>query len=123
MAIATRGVIEACESAKRASRALAAADTASKDGALRRLAELLGERADEVLEANAADLADERAAGLNDALRDRLTLTRARIDEMADGVRAIDGARRSGRRGDRAADDSRTGSTCARCGCRWASSR
>ena len=89
MAIAIRSVTEACESAKHAARVLASADTATKDRALERLAELLGERADEVLEANAADLADERAAGLTDALRDRLTLTPERVAAMAEGVRAI----------------------------------
>jgi glutamate-5-semialdehyde dehydrogenase len=88
-AIATTGVAEACERAKRASRELATASTAAKDAALERLAELLAERADEVLEANAADLAEERAVGLTDALRDRLTLTAERVAAMADGVRAI----------------------------------
>jgi len=82
-------VTEACESAKRASRVLARADTATRDRALARLADLLGERSAEVLEANAADLADERALGLTDALRDRLTLTEERVAAMADGVRAI----------------------------------
>lgn len=89
MATATRTVIEACESAKGAARALATADTATKDRALLRLADLLGERSAEVLEANEADLADERAAGLTDALRDRLALDQGRIATMADGVRAI----------------------------------
>jgi glutamate-5-semialdehyde dehydrogenase len=50
---------------------------------------LLGERSGEILEANAADLADERAAGLNQALRDRLALTEDRVAAMADGVRAV----------------------------------
>jgi len=49
----------------------------------------LGERCGEILEANAADLADERAAGLTQALRDRLTLTQERVAAMADGVRAV----------------------------------
>ena len=89
MAIATRTVTEACESAQRAARVLATASTAIKNGALERLAELLGERTEEVLKANAADLADERAAGLTDALRDRLTLSEERIAAMADGVREI----------------------------------
>lgn len=89
MAIATRGVAEACERAKRASRELGIASTASKDRALERLAELLAERRAEVLEANAADLADERAAGLTEALRDRLALNEERIAAMAEGVRAI----------------------------------
>jgi glutamate-5-semialdehyde dehydrogenase len=49
----------------------------------------LGERSAEVLEANAADLADERAARLTQALRDRLTLTEERVAAMADGVQAV----------------------------------
>jgi len=49
----------------------------------------LGERSAEILEANAADLADERASGLTQALRDRLTLTEDRVAAMADGVRAV----------------------------------
>jgi glutamate-5-semialdehyde dehydrogenase len=50
---------------------------------------LLGERAGEILEANAADLADERAEGLTPALRDRLSLSESRIAAMAEGVRAV----------------------------------
>jgi glutamate-5-semialdehyde dehydrogenase len=49
----------------------------------------LGERSAEILDANAADLADERASGLTQALRDRLTLTEVRVAAMADGVRAV----------------------------------
>jgi glutamate-5-semialdehyde dehydrogenase len=89
MATVTKSVIEACENGKAAARTLATASTATKNAALERLAELLGERSAKVLEANAADLADERAAGLTEALRDRLTLTEARIADMADGVRSI----------------------------------
>jgi glutamate-5-semialdehyde dehydrogenase len=89
MALATKTVIEACESAKRAAQTVASASTETKDAALGRLAELLSERSAEVLEANAADLADERTAGLTEALRDRLTLSEARIADMADGVRSI----------------------------------
>ena len=63
MAIAAKSVSEACESARRASRELATAGTETKDRALERLAELLVERADEVLEANAADLADSGPRG------------------------------------------------------------
>ncbi len=89
MATATRTVAELCASAKQASRELATASTEAKGAALARLAELLGERCGEILEANAADLADERAAGLTDALRDRLTLDEQRVGAMAEGVRAI----------------------------------
>jgi glutamate-5-semialdehyde dehydrogenase len=89
VATATRGVAEICADARRAARDLAIADTQTKDAALGRLAELLAERKDEILEANAADLADERAAGLTDALRDRLTLDEARIEAVAEGVREV----------------------------------
>jgi glutamate-5-semialdehyde dehydrogenase len=89
MATATRTVAEVCESAKRASHELAVASTEAKNAALARLAELLDARSVEVLEANADDLADERAAGLTPALRDRLTLDESRVSAMAEGVRAI----------------------------------
>src|SRR5215216_5667774 len=72
MATATRTVAEICESAKRASRELAVTSTEAKNAALVRLAELLGARTGEILEANADDLADERAAGLTPALPDRV---------------------------------------------------
>jgi glutamate-5-semialdehyde dehydrogenase len=89
MATATRTVIEVCASAKRASRQLATASTEAKNAALGRLADLLGSRSDEVLEANASDLADERATRLTPALRDRLMLDEARVNAMAQGVREI----------------------------------
>jgi glutamate-5-semialdehyde dehydrogenase len=89
MAVATRSIAESCIAAKRAARALASAPTATKNAALEATARLLGERAEAVLETNAADLADERATGLSDALRDRLTLTPERVEAMAEGVRVV----------------------------------
>jgi len=89
MATATRTVAEVCASAKQASRELATAATETKEAALARIAGLLGERSGEILEANAADLADERAVRLTDALRDRLALDEGRVGAMAAGVRAI----------------------------------
>jgi glutamate-5-semialdehyde dehydrogenase len=89
MAVTTSTVAESCAAAKVAARALAVAPTEAKDAALEAIARLLEERTEEILAANAADLADERAAGLNEALRDRLTLTAARVAAMADGVRAV----------------------------------
>src|SRR3954447_26196988 len=89
MAVTTQTVAEVCEAAKRAALALGRVSTEAKDAALAASARLLGERSASILEANAADLADERAAGLSEALRDRLTLTEARIEAMADGVRAV----------------------------------
>jgi glutamate-5-semialdehyde dehydrogenase len=89
MATTEISIAESCEAARRASRVLAGASNEARNAALEATARLLGERAGDVLEANAADLADERAAGLTPALRDRLTLTEARIAAMAEGVRAI----------------------------------
>src|SRR6476659_4810025 len=89
MAVTTQSVAEVCEAAKRAALALGSASTEAKDAALEATARLLGERSAEILEANAADLADDRAEGLSEALRDRLTLSEERIAAMADGVRAV----------------------------------
>jgi glutamate-5-semialdehyde dehydrogenase len=89
MAVTTRTVSEICAAAKLAARELASASSEAKGAALAATARLLGERAGEILEANAADLADERAAGLTSALRDRLTLSEERIAAMAEGVRTV----------------------------------
>jgi glutamate-5-semialdehyde dehydrogenase len=89
MAVTSISVAEACAAAKRASRALARAGAETRNAALEATARGLEERVAEVLEANAADLADERAAGLSEALRDRLTLSEARVAAMAEGVRAV----------------------------------
>jgi glutamate-5-semialdehyde dehydrogenase len=89
MAVATRTIAESCIAAKRAARILGRAPTAAKDAALAATARLLDERVEAILEANAADLADERAAGLTEALRDRLTLTPERVAGMAEGVRVV----------------------------------
>ena len=75
--------------ARRVARELGGASTEAKDAALEATARLLGRAEREILEANAADLADERAAGLTQALRDRLTLSEERVAAMADGVRAV----------------------------------
>jgi glutamate-5-semialdehyde dehydrogenase len=89
MAVTAKSVGETCAAAKRASREMVSAPTEAKDGALAAIARLLGERSAEILEANAADLADERAAGLTVSLRDRLTLSAERIAAIAEGVRAV----------------------------------
>jgi glutamate-5-semialdehyde dehydrogenase len=89
MAVTTTTVPEVCEAAKRAALVLGGASTEAKNAALEAAARLLGERSGEILEANAADLADEHAVSLSGALRDRLALSEARIAAMADGVRAV----------------------------------
>lgn len=89
MAVTATTVGEICAAARRAARELWSASTESKDLALEATARLLGERSGEILEANGADLADERAAGLTEALRDRLTLTEERVAAMAEGVQVV----------------------------------
>ena len=89
MATTTTTIAETCVAAQRAARELAGASTEEKNAALEATARLLAERTAEILEVNAADLADERATGLTEALRDRLTLTEDRVAAMAEGVRAI----------------------------------
>jgi glutamate-5-semialdehyde dehydrogenase len=89
MAVSTVTVADACAAAKKAARPLAAASTEAKNAALEEAARLLGERTSEILEANAADLADERAAALAAALRDRLRLDADRVAAMAAGVRVV----------------------------------
>jgi glutamate-5-semialdehyde dehydrogenase len=89
MAVTTTSVAETCAAAHRATRGLGAAPTEVKDAALAAIARLLDERSADVLEANAADLADERAEGLTPALRDRLALSGERIAAMAEGVLAV----------------------------------
>jgi glutamate-5-semialdehyde dehydrogenase len=91
MATATRSVVDVCSTAKQASHELAIADAETRNAALARLADLLSERSGDILAANAADLADERAAGLTEALRDRLALSEERVAAMAEGVREIAG--------------------------------
>jgi glutamate-5-semialdehyde dehydrogenase len=89
MAVGTQSVTEVCEQAKRASHRLATLDTAIKDRALEAIASELEARVDEIIEANAGDLEDGRAAGLDAALLDRLALDGTRVKAMADGVRDI----------------------------------
>ena len=89
MAATEQTVRQALEAAREAASELASASTEIKDAALLRLAALLRDRSAEVLAANAADLADERAGGLTSALRDRLALSPERVEAMAEGVEAV----------------------------------
>jgi glutamate-5-semialdehyde dehydrogenase len=84
-----RSVAELCLAARKASRALAALPTGTKDAALHAIADALEARAPEILEANARDMEAGRANGLDAALLDRLALDEGRVKGMADGVRAI----------------------------------
>ena len=91
VATAARTVEQTCREAKDASHLLARASRDEKDACLRDLADRIDASAAALLDANRADVEAGREEGLNEALIDRLTLTEARIAEMANGVREIAG--------------------------------
>jgi glutamate-5-semialdehyde dehydrogenase len=89
VATAAKSVADTCREAKDASHLLARASRDEKDASLRDLADRIEASVEPLLEANRADVDAGREEGLNEALIDRLTLTEARIAEMAKGVREI----------------------------------
>jgi len=82
-------VTSIAQRARAASLVLATTPTAVKNAALLRLAELLPLSAPELIEANAKDLADAQANGLSASQIDRLTLTPARLEHLAESVRQV----------------------------------
>jgi glutamate-5-semialdehyde dehydrogenase len=77
------------KAARRAANTLALGSTRQKNDALVQMARGLEEKTATILEANQADLERARAKGHPRAFLDRLTLTDARIEEMAHGLRQI----------------------------------
>ena len=75
--------------ARTAARTLAGASSTAKNDALQRAADGLRRAQGRLLEANESDLERTRKAGESGAFLDRLTLTPARIDAMAQGLAEI----------------------------------
>ena len=75
--------------AKAATYVLATAGTAKKNAALAAIADILTNRQDEWLSANAQDVAAAKKAGMRPAMLDRLTLTPERVAGIVDGVRQV----------------------------------
>jgi len=75
--------------ARRAARELASATAPIRAGALRSAADAIEGRCDDILAANALDLAYGRDKGLSDAMMDRLMLDAARVEAMATSLRAV----------------------------------
>lgn len=75
--------------ARKASRAIANADTNAKNLALTEIANAILREKDSLLAANAKDLAAAKANGLESALLDRLTLTEKTVHSMAEGLLQI----------------------------------
>jgi len=89
MATAAATPTEICVAAREASRVLARTPAALRNAALEAIAAALETRLDDILEANALDVAAGREADIGSALLDRLTLTPSRVAAMASGVRRI----------------------------------
>ena len=77
------------QAARKASRTMAKADTASKNRALALIAQAIRRDAALLSAANQQDLAAARAAGLAEAMLDRLTLSDKAIATMAEGLEQI----------------------------------
>lgn len=77
------------KAAKQASWQLAALSTAQKNQVLAVMADMLEANSAAILQANEQDMAQARAAGMSDALQDRLLLTPARLTAIADDVRQV----------------------------------
>ncbi|MDY0006655.1 MAG: glutamate-5-semialdehyde dehydrogenase, partial [Spongiibacteraceae bacterium] len=75
--------------ARRASRHMAAADTAARNGALLAMADALDNARAELARANQQDLEVGRERGLDAALLDRLALTPSGIDAMIEGLSQV----------------------------------
>src|SRR5258705_5789129 len=74
---------------RKASRAIAKADTAAKDQALLAMAAAIERDPGRLLSANLLDVEGARAKGLTSAMIDRLTLTPKNVASMAEGLRQI----------------------------------
>jgi len=75
--------------AKEAAAVMNRLTTDQKNEALLRMANLLVQHADSIIEANAKDLERGKQQGTSDSLLDRLALNEARIEDMAEGLRQI----------------------------------
>ncbi|MDP5007627.1 MAG: gamma-glutamyl-phosphate reductase, partial [Glaciimonas sp.] len=80
---------EVGQRARAASRAMARADTATKNKALSLIAAAITRDADILRTANQQDLAAARANGLANAMLDRLTLSDKAIATMIEGLQQI----------------------------------
>ena len=85
----TRLMTDLGAGARRAARVLALASSEQKDAALSAMAASIRAHTKEILAANAEDVAEAKAGGMSSAFVDRLALTQARINAMADGIDVV----------------------------------
>jgi glutamate-5-semialdehyde dehydrogenase len=79
------------QKARAAARRLALASAEQKNFALREGARALRQRATEIIEANAIDVAEATRGGMTAAFVDRLTLNTKRIEAVAEGLEVVAG--------------------------------
>ena len=72
-----------------AAKTLAILDEATKNKVLAAMAAAIRDNQDEIVKVNTKEVAEGKQAGLDDAMLDRLTLTPARIEDMAAGIETI----------------------------------
>ena len=82
-------LLESAAAAKAAAAAVAQLTTEEKNAALLAMADELEARCAEVLAANGADMARERANGMSEDMLDRLMLNEKRVADMALGLRQV----------------------------------
>ncbi|KRV46400.1 gamma-glutamyl phosphate reductase [Wenjunlia vitaminophila] len=85
----TSPVIDTARRAQEAAAELAPSPRTVRDGALLAIADALVARTEEIIAANAEDVAKARAAGTSEAVVDRLTLTPERVAAIASDVRDV----------------------------------
>lgn len=82
-------LVEQAKSAQRAAHVLAVASTQEKNQGLLAMAQALVDHQEEILAANADDVAAALGKGDGSARVDRLRLTQARLEEMRNGLRQV----------------------------------
>lgn len=82
-------ILELCKKAKTASAAMARLGTKEKNQALLAVADALTEHHAEIIKGNKIDMENAEANGMSAALKDRLLLTEARMEGIAEGVRQV----------------------------------
>ena len=75
--------------AKQSSYVLASLSTARKNEAISKIADILQESVQEILEANAVDLKNARESGIGEAMLDRLMLNEKRVNDILGDMRKV----------------------------------
>ncbi len=82
-------LLEKCTLARDAGYKLVSVSTEVKDKALLAIADALVEKSNEIIAANNIDIESAKNNGTRQAMIDRLTLTKERIEDIAEGVRQV----------------------------------